>query len=81
MYNFQNSINSTGITPRNSTTSTTSITNTTPTFNLFWLLKKFKGLLLGTFFVIVAIMSPVVVMLLVITLGPSLVIVLRLKQW
>ena len=78
MYNFQNSINSTGITLRNSTTSTTSITNTTPTFNLFWLLKKFKGLLLGTFFVIVAIMSPVVVMLLVITLGPSLVIVLRL---
>ena len=78
MYNFQNSINSTGITPRNSTTSTTSITNTTPTFNLFWLLKKFKGLLLGTFFVIVAIMSPVVVMLLVITLGPSLVIVLKL---
>ena len=78
MYNFQNSINSTGITPRNSTTSTTSITNTTPTFNLFWLLKKFKGLLLGTFFVIVAIMSPVVVMFLVITLGPSLVIVLRL---
>lgn len=78
MYNFQNSINSTGITPRNSTTSTTSITNTTPTFNLFWLLKKFKGLLLGTFFVIVAIMSPVVVMLLVITLGPSSVIVLRL---
>ena len=78
MYNFQNSINSTGITPRNSTTSTTSITNTTPTFNLFWLLKKFKGLLLGTFFVIVAIMSPVVVMLLMITLGPSLVIVLRL---
>ena len=78
MYNFQNSINSTGITPRNSTTSTTFITNTTPTFNLFWLLKKFKGLLLGTFFVIVAIMSPVVVMLLVITLGSSLVIVLRL---
>lgn len=46
MYNSQNSINSTGTTPTNSTTSTTSITNTTPTFNLFWLLKKFKGLLL-----------------------------------
>ena len=64
MYNSQNLINSTGTTPKNSTNSTTSLTNTTPTFNLFWLLKKFKGLLLGTFFVI--------------TLGPSLVIAFRL---
>ena len=78
MYNSQNSINSTGTTPTNSTISTTSITNTTPTFNLFWLLKKFKGLLLVTLFAIVTIMFPVVVMLLVITLGPSLVIVFRL---